>query len=246
MKIVYEGDISNKTVETMKSKHGMEFVNVEDLMRQKSQINKLAKEPEGKLLMVQPGGYYTIPTKKELMIVVKEKGIKNYRILNKDELIKVLDMLKSGATKEQIRDQVINPAIVRWKAGWGTKAVTTVVMILMTCNMAYADLRARGQASFYTRESCHREGTSGITASGQPLNDGALTCALPSHYYIGKRIRVTNTKTGKTVTVTCTDYGPNAHLVYAHNRIIDLSREAFKMIAPLSDGTAGVEIEVLQ
>jgi rare lipoprotein A len=118
-------------------------------------------------------------------------------------------------------------------------------LFLLICNLAFADLPAQGEASFYTIESCHREGTSGITASGEPLNNRMLTCALPSHYYIGKRIRVTNIKNHKSVIVRCTDYGPNARLVYEHNRIIDLSQAAFMKIANLDDGIAQVKIEVL-
>ena len=242
MKIIYDGSVSSETVDTMKSKHGMEFVNAEEHKRQKATAHRDPVATQAKQSVKTSEG----STRNELMLQVKDKGIKNFRILNKEELVKVLEMVKSGATKEQIHDQVVKQAIIRWKAGWGTKAAATMAMIFMATNLAFADLPTRGQASFYTIESCHREGTSGITASGQPLNDGALTCALPSHYYIGKRIRVTNTATGKTVTVTCTDYGPNAHLVYEHNRIIDLSRAAFKKIANLEDGIAQVEIEVLQ
>jgi len=58
------------------------------------------------------------PSRNDLMMTAKSKGIKNYRILNKEELAKVLEMKQSGATDEQMNDQVIRPAVERWKSGW--------------------------------------------------------------------------------------------------------------------------------
>ena len=45
------------------------------------------------------------------------RGIKNFRVLNKEELQSVLE---DGATQEQI-DGVISGAVTRWKSGWGSK-----------------------------------------------------------------------------------------------------------------------------
>jgi rare lipoprotein A len=69
-----------------------------------------------------------------------------------------------------------------------------------------------GIASHYsTRELGTR------TASGRPLQDGALTAAhrtLP----FGSRVRVTNHANGRSVVVTITDRGP-----FTRGRVIDLS-----------------------
>lgn len=52
-----------------------------------------------------------------LMMLAKERGIKNFRVLNKAELKQVL---AEGVTQEQIQE-VVSGSVARWKAGWGTK-----------------------------------------------------------------------------------------------------------------------------
>jgi len=56
-------------------------------------------------------------SRSDLMLQAKERGIKNFRILNKEELMKVLS---PDATEETI-SQVIQGAVTRWKSGWGKK-----------------------------------------------------------------------------------------------------------------------------
>lgn len=56
-------------------------------------------------------------TRQALMLMAKERGIKNFRVLNKAELSAVL---VEGVTPERIQE-VVSGAVVRWKAGWGTK-----------------------------------------------------------------------------------------------------------------------------
>jgi hypothetical protein len=56
------------------------------------------------------------PTRNDLMLQAKVKGIKYFRILSKDELKEILD----GAQQERI-DQITKAAEERWKAGWGTR-----------------------------------------------------------------------------------------------------------------------------
>jgi len=76
--------------------------------KQKSKEKPAAKEPS-----VLP------ETRQALMLMAKERGIKNFRVLNKAELGKVL---ADGVTSEQI-EQVVIGAVIRWKAGWGSKKV---------------------------------------------------------------------------------------------------------------------------
>lgn len=103
---------------------------------------------------------------------------------------------------------------------------------------------ATGEASWYSYESCIKEGTSGRkTASGQNFNENALTCASWDHSF-GTRLKVTNINNGKSVIVTVTDRGPNKKL-YRRGRIIDLSRASFAKIAKLSSGIIKVRIEVI-
>ena len=56
-------------------------------------------------------------TRQALMMMAKDRGIKNFRVLNKVELG---DVLVDGVTPERIQE-VVSGAVTRWKAGWGSK-----------------------------------------------------------------------------------------------------------------------------
>jgi predicted methyltransferase MtxX (methanogen marker protein 4) len=56
-------------------------------------------------------------TRQVLMLKAKERGIKNFRVLNKDELMHVL---AEGVTQQEI-DALVAGAVARWKSGWGSK-----------------------------------------------------------------------------------------------------------------------------
>lgn len=56
-------------------------------------------------------------TRQDFMLQAKERGIKNFRVLNKEELRKVL---AEGVTQEQI-DNVVSGSVARWKSGWGSR-----------------------------------------------------------------------------------------------------------------------------
>lgn len=100
---------------------------------------------------------------------------------------------------------------------------------------------AIGEASWYSRESCRREGTSGITASGERFENENLTCASWD-YSFGTLLRITNAKNGKSVIVRVNDRGP-AKRLYRQGRIVDLSKAAFREIASLSKGIIKVKVE---
>jgi len=57
------------------------------------------------------------PTRHELMLKAKERGIKNFRVINKQELVEIL---KEGTSQERI-NEIVAGAVARWKAGWGKK-----------------------------------------------------------------------------------------------------------------------------
>jgi len=54
-------------------------------------------------------------SRKDLMQACKEKGIKNYRVMNKAELKDILSHL----TDTKYCDEVMRGAVERWKAGFG-------------------------------------------------------------------------------------------------------------------------------
>jgi hypothetical protein len=56
-------------------------------------------------------------TRHSLMLMAKERGIKNFRVLNRSELEQVL---ADGVNQEEI-DTVVKGAVIRWKAGWGLR-----------------------------------------------------------------------------------------------------------------------------
>jgi rare lipoprotein A len=89
-----------------------------------------------------------------------------------------------------------------------------------------------GLASFYGHES--------QTASGERFNPGELTAAhrtLP----FGTRVRVTNTATGKSVTVRINDRGP-----YVPGRVVDVSHSAAESLGIVRQGVAKVKLDVVQ
>jgi rare lipoprotein A len=90
-----------------------------------------------------------------------------------------------------------------------------------------------GLASYYS-ESADR------TASGEKFNARDLTAAhrtLP----FGTRVRVTNVRTGRSVTVRINDRGP-----FVRGRVIDVSRSAAESLGMVGAGVAKVKLDVVQ
>lgn len=117
-----------------------------------------------------------------------------------------------------------------------TKLITllTLAITLLTPTLAYA--QTVHNVSWYGGYFHGRK-----TASGEIYNKHALTTASNSHK-MGTKLKVTNVKTGKSVTVKVNDTGGFAK----YNRTLDLSQAAFQKIAPLSQGVAKVTIQVLK
>lgn len=55
-------------------------------------------------------------SRNELMLQAKAKGIKNFRVINKQELVEIL---KEETTPERI-NEIVAGAVARWRKGWGT------------------------------------------------------------------------------------------------------------------------------
>lgn len=56
-------------------------------------------------------------SRNELMMTAKERGVKNFRVLNKQELS---DVLKNIGDQKAV-DAIVAGAVARWKSGWGKK-----------------------------------------------------------------------------------------------------------------------------
>ena len=94
--------------------------------------------------------------------------------------------------------------------------------------------KLEGRASWYGADFHGRR-----TACGEPYNMNAFTAAhrsLPFHSVV----RVTDTKTRKSVVVRINDRGP-----FARGRVIDVSRAAAIDLGLVDRGSTTVEIEVL-
>jgi rare lipoprotein A len=91
-----------------------------------------------------------------------------------------------------------------------------------------------GIASYY-HDSLHGN----KTASGQVYDKNKISAAhkrLP----LGSKVRVTDTKTGRSIVVHINDRGP-----FIRGRIIDLSRRAAKDLGIIKRGITPVKVEVL-
>jgi rare lipoprotein A len=116
----------------------------------------------------------------------------------------------------------------------------TLVGVFLLCAGGYPAFS--DTASYYTYDSCVREGKSGVwTASGERYNENDLTCAMRRRDW-GGTYKVTNVANGKSVIVRHNDYGPNKKL-HDSGRITDLSKGAFEKIAYLRQGVITVTVE---
>ncbi|MFA6599970.1 MAG: septal ring lytic transglycosylase RlpA family protein [Candidatus Omnitrophota bacterium] len=75
------------------------------------------------------------------------------------------------------------------------------------------------------------------TANGEIFDDKQMTCAS-WHFPFGTRLKVTNLKNGKSVIVIVNDRGPAKRL----NRLIDLTRAAFRKISDTRQGLIRVRV----
>ncbi len=91
-----------------------------------------------------------------------------------------------------------------------------------------------GVASYYGRRFHGRR-----TANGERFNMRALTAAHKTLPF-GSRVRVTNTRNGRSVIVRINDRGP-----FIAGRHIDLSRRAAEEIGMIRSGHASVQLELL-
>jgi rare lipoprotein A len=95
-------------------------------------------------------------------------------------------------------------------------------------------LTLKGVASFYGYD-----GSGNSTASGERFHPEGMTAAHRSLPF-GTKVRVTNTRNGKSVVVRINDRGP-----FIRGRVIDLSVAAARILGMMGSGVAPVKIEVL-
>jgi rare lipoprotein A len=89
-----------------------------------------------------------------------------------------------------------------------------------------------GLASFYSDDR--------DTASGERFDRRQLSAAHPSLPF-GTRLRVTNIKNGRRVTVRINDRGP-----FIHGRIIDVTLAAAEALGMIGAGSAKVTLDIVR
>lgn len=110
------------------------------------------------------------------------------------------------------------------------------IVILFLCCMS-TSMSAQvynGKASYYGPGFHGRK-----CANGDVYDMYKMTCAHKTLPF-GTRLKVTNTKNGKSAIVQVTDRGP-----YARGRIVDLSKAAAMELDMVAAGVANVTVEVL-
>lgn len=95
--------------------------------------------------------------------------------------------------------------------------------------------RRVGEATYYAP---YFEGR--LTASGEPYDGRAMTAAHKTLPF-GTRVKVTHLSTGDSAIVRINDRGP-----FVPGRIIDLSQRAAEKLGLIDDGTADVQLQVLE
>lgn len=93
-------------------------------------------------------------------------------------------------------------------------------------------IASQGVASFYSEAQ--------PTASGEKFDGRELTAAHPTLPF-GTKLRVTDVKTGRSVTVRVNDRGP-----YVHGRIVDVSYSAAQSLGMIGKGVANVRLDVVE
>ncbi|RZN08526.1 septal ring lytic transglycosylase RlpA family lipoprotein [Bradyrhizobium genosp. SA-3] len=90
---------------------------------------------------------------------------------------------------------------------------------------------SRGVASFYSDTE---------TASGEKFDKNELTAAHPTLPF-GTKLRVTETSSGRFVTVRINDRGP-----YIRGRVVDISPSAAEALGMVDKGITNVRLDVVQ
>jgi rare lipoprotein A len=113
---------------------------------------------------------------------------------------------------------------------------TSLLAILLTaCGGSKSAFTQSGQGSYYADKFKGRP-----TASGATYRPSKLTAAhntLP----FGTKIRVTNTRTGRSVKVVVNDRGP-----HVKGRIVDVSKRAARKLGLIDAGVVPVQLKVVR
>jgi rare lipoprotein A len=124
--------------------------------------------------------------------------------------------------------------------GKGSPLAKTIRMAAIAASVVVGSVISTGTAS--AKNGCGGASwyaLSSKTASGERMNASKLTAAHRSLRF-GTKLRVTNSRTGKSVIVRINDRGP-----FIRGRVLDLSKAAASQIGMIRSGHAKVCYEVV-
>ena len=145
---------------------------------------------------------------------------------------------KVSLYSEKTNENRVNTKIMHayfWLVSFSRLAISLLLLGLAACGGSKSAFTQTGQGSYYADKFAGRP-----TASGKPYRPGKLTAAhntLP----FGTHIRVTNTRTGRSVKVVVNDRGP-----HVKGRIVDVSKRAARKLGLVDAGVAPVTLRVVR
>lgn len=174
----------------------------------------------------QKGDRYTIKVNDQELVEINE----NTRLANSTNNL-AQDALQAT---NRMRRLIGNASPIGEIANLPVSSPLSIAKLPQQVAIGPVRITLRGIASWYGYD-----GSGSRTASGKRFNPEGMTAAHRSLPF-GTRIRVTNTRNGRSVVVSITDRGP-----YIRGRIIDVSAGAARILGMIGSGVAPVKIEVL-
>jgi rare lipoprotein A len=189
---------------------------------------KVANLAQNKSSSVQPkpGDRYTIKLNGEELVEINE----NTRLADSTNNL-AQDALQAT---NRLRRLISNASPISEIADLPVRLPVSIPKLPQQIAIGPVRLTFNGVASYYGYD-----GSGSHTASGKKFNPEGMTAAHRSLPF-GTRVRVTNTRNGRSVVVSITDRGP-----YIRGRIIDLSVGAARILGMMGSGIAPVQIDVL-
>ncbi|MGI2907968.1 septal ring lytic transglycosylase RlpA family protein [Tolypothrix sp. VBCCA 56010] len=165
--------------------------------------------------------------------------------VNNEELVEINDQTRSPDTTNNLAQDALqatnrlrrllgNASPLNQILNLPARLPVSIPKLPSEINVGPVKVSLRGVASYYGYD-----GSGNRTASGQRFNPEKLTAAH-RHLPFGTRVRVTNTRNGRSVVVRINDRGP-----FIRGRVIDLSVAAARVLGMMGSGVAPVRIEVL-
>ena len=186
-------------------------------------------------LSQQPSGErYTITIDGQELVEVN-KGIRLADSAHSDRVVQTVNLSQDALqATNRLRRLIGNASPINEITNLPVAKSASPLKLPQKIAFGNINLSFQGVASWYGYD-----GSGSQTASGERYNPEGLTAAHRS-LPLGTKIRVTNTRNGRSVVVRINDRGP-----YIRGRIIDVSAGAARLLGMIGSGVAPVSLEVL-